>query len=130
MDELRSNPSPYSFPKREDQLAPLGLQRPLPLRTIEATAIDVEPLLHSELLSDGLVDCHYLMPLASRRARPSHVFCLYAFQSLTVRRFQGARKMGSDPSSDRLPYRLAVINASISIAYEVQKRGARLVTIQ
>ena len=83
--------------------SPLGLQRP---RHCRGTAIDVEPLLHS--VSDGLVDCHYPMPLASRRARPSHVFCLYAFQSLTVRRFRGGRKMGSDPSSDRLPCRLAV----------------------
>ena len=66
------------FPKRRPA-SPLGLQRPLPLRTIEATAIDVETLLHSERLSDGLVDCRYSMPLASRRARPSHVFCLYRF---------------------------------------------------
>jgi hypothetical protein len=51
MDELRSyqelsvlhsNSAPYSFLKREDQLDLLGLQRPLPLRTTEATAIDVE----------------------------------------------------------------------------------------
>src|SRR5271169_4410126 len=78
MDELRSNSSPYSFPKREDQLGPLGLQRPLPLRTIEAAAIDVEPLLHRELLSE-LVDCHYPMPLAARRPRLSHVFCFVCF---------------------------------------------------
>jgi hypothetical protein len=46
----------------------------------------------AELLSDGLVDCRYPMPLASRRARPSYGFCLYACQSFTgmsyMRRFR------------------------------------------
>ena len=53
----------YSFRKREDQLAHWACSD---RATVEATAIDVEPLLHS--VSDGLVDCHYPMPLASRRA--------------------------------------------------------------
>jgi hypothetical protein len=51
------------FPKREDQLAHWACSH---RATVEATAIDVEPLLLS--VSDGLVDCHYPMPLASRRA--------------------------------------------------------------
>jgi hypothetical protein len=38
--------------------------------------MEVEPLLHSELLSDGLVDCRYPMPLASRRARRTAFACM------------------------------------------------------
>jgi hypothetical protein len=102
MDELPANSSPYSFPKREGQL---GLQRPLPLRNIEATAIDVEPLLNSELLSDGLVDCQYPMPLASGERVLARLLlaCFLVVDRNVMRRFRGGRKMGSDPSSDRLP---------------------------